>query len=399
MNVLFVLYGEMTCNSAGHVDGLARALSDLGVECAAAVPLGNVGVNNPPLRPYAVKTFAEVLARPCFFSDGRGPDVVHYWNPREINRKFHLELTGVCSFQAVIHLEDNEEHIARTILGAKTFAKAERGVSQPDYPASLSHPKRMRQFMAQANGFSLLIDSLRDMVPADAPRVVFWPAADAELFGPRPRNDAMRRQLGIAPDVCVLTYTGNTHGANWNEVRSLYLAAALLNRQGVPTRLVRTGCNNLPQPPEYQEWVKEFSIELGYVDGKQRVADVMAMADIYVQPGKSDPFNDYRFPSKVPEFFAMGKPVVLPRANLGKVTRHLVDAYVLEEADGANICEAVARLWSDHDLRQRLSAGALEFAAANFSWKRSAGALASFYDRLACSTEAGLPGQPALQAA
>ena len=45
---------------------------------------------------------------------------------------------------------------------------------------------------------------------------------------------------------------------------------------------------------------------------------LLVAADILVQPdGSPGPFNDYRFPSKLPDFFASGRPVVLPKTNIG----------------------------------------------------------------------------------
>jgi glycosyltransferase involved in cell wall biosynthesis len=215
---------------------------------------------------------------------------------------------------------------------------------------------------------------------------VFWPAADPAVFFPRPRNDVLRAELGIAPDECVLTYHGNTHGSNHREVRGLYLAVALLRRSGTPARLIRLGmdCFTETYRPAvgYAEWAAEFTLNLGYVGDRRRIADILACADVFVQPGTADPFNDYRFPSKLPEFFAFGRPVVLPRTNIGLVARHGIDAYVLDRADGPGIAAAVAALWADPALAEQLSAGAVAFAGTHFCWSRAAERLAAFYTDL-----------------
>ena len=111
----------------------------------------------------------------------------------------------------------------------------------------------------------------------------------------------------------------------------------------------------------------------------------MALADIFVQPGEPDAFNDYRFPSKLPEFFALGRPVILPRTNLGTLVRHGTDAYVLDRADAAGIAAAVRELRANPALAEKLGRGATAFAAQHFSWRRSAEALANFYLSLAPS--------------
>ena len=38
MNVLFVLHNDMNCNSASHVDGVARELAERGHDCVVTVP-------------------------------------------------------------------------------------------------------------------------------------------------------------------------------------------------------------------------------------------------------------------------------------------------------------------------------------------------------------------------
>ena len=73
---------------------------------------------------------------------------------------------------------------------------------------------------------------------------------------------------------------------------------------------------------------------------------------------------------------------MLPRANLGTTLRHGVDAYVLDQADAAGITAAVRELRGDRGLYDRLAQGATAYAAQNFSWRRSAEALARFYSTL-----------------
>jgi glycosyltransferase involved in cell wall biosynthesis len=108
----------------------------------------------------------------------------------------------------------------------------------------------------------------------------------------------------------------------------------------------------------------------------------MALADFFVQPGAPDDFNDYRFPSKLPEFFALGRPVILPRTNLGEILRHGEDAWILPNANAASIAEAIRLLRKDSDLRNRLTTGALAVATRYFNWQRSASDLLAFYNTL-----------------
>jgi hypothetical protein len=118
------------------------------------------------------------------------------------------------------------------------------------------------------------------------------------------------------------------------------------------------------------------------VEDRERLGRIVAEADVLVQPGRPDAFNDYRFPSKLPDFFASGKPVVLPRTNIGLVTRHGEDAYVLDNADGVAIAEAVAAIMSDGPLRARLASGARTFYERQPTWSIAARRLAALYERI-----------------
>ena len=51
----------------------------------------------------------------------------------------------------------------------------------------------------------------------------------------------MRESLGLHGSDGVVVYAGNVHASNADEVRSLYLALALVSRRGYPVKLVRLG--------------------------------------------------------------------------------------------------------------------------------------------------------------
>ena len=171
----------------------------------------------------------------------------------------------------------------------------------------------------------------------------------------------------------------NVHAANAAEVRELYAAVLQLNRAGQTVTLIRTGLDAVDFLGDLAGPVAPHVLALGQILHHHHLPPLMALADIFVQPGTADAFNDYRFPSKLPEFFALGRPVVLPGTNLGTQLRHGTDAYVLDRADAAGIATAVTELRRDRAMYERLSEGTLAFAARHFSWPRSAEVLAELY--------------------
>ena len=76
----------------------------------------------------------------------------------------------------------------------------------------------------------------------------------------------------------------------------------------------------------------------------REVPGYLALADAYVQPGAPDDFNRYRLPSKLPEFLAMGRPVILPACNLGDELADGEDALLLREGDALEIAARIEQL-------------------------------------------------------
>ena len=73
-----------------------------------------------------------------------------------------------------------------------------------------------------------------------------------------------------------------------------------------------------------------------------------------IQPGRSDSFNDYRFPSKLPEALAQEVPVILPRCNLGLVLEDGVEALVTQDDSMERLIEKIVYLYENPAERIRI---------------------------------------------
>ncbi len=109
---------------------------------------------------------------------------------------------------------------------------------------------------------------------------------------------------------------------------------------------------------------------------------IVALADALVQPGKADAFNEYRFPSKLPEYLASGKPVVLPRTNIGRFLVNGQDCILLQEGDALEITQKLEQLLPNKILRRTIGTNGREFAHKNLQWRISAGKLLAFYNQI-----------------
>ena len=388
MNVLFFCHADFACNSMGHIAGFAEGLRALGHDCAAAIPgddrssMGALGAG-PAVRPFLFSETWERVGE--LFPDGRAADVIHAWTPREhVRRAVEQCREAMPQARLVVHLEDNELFLSASFLGV-TGAELEampEDVLAAGLPVHLSHPREMRRFLRTADGVTGIVRELREFAPPGVPFAELWPGVDFARFRPGAEEPGLRAELGIGVGEKGGVYPGSSHFANAGGLGSLYEAVFLLNREGVPCRLVRTGHDTAEFSGRFAaEELARFVVNLGFVK-RERLPGLLRLADVLVQPGEADAFNRYRLPSKLPEFLATGRPVVLPRANVGLRVRDGREALVPESGAPEEIARACRRVFDDAALAARVARGGERFARRRFDPAANTGRLARFYGRL-----------------
>jgi glycosyltransferase involved in cell wall biosynthesis len=356
-NVLFVSHCDFTGNSAYHVYAIATELERLGWAPAIAVPRGPRGVRDLGRPRFPVLSFRDARGGRLRFPDGQGPDLVHAFTPREAVRGLTIDLVRRHGCRYVVHLEDNEMAVRRAVVG--------------EYD-----PEAARAFLEGASGVTAVIDRLNELKPEHVPGTVIWPGYDDAIERPGRPREAIRRDIGLADNEVAIVYPGNVHEANLEEVRSLYQAAGGLRAIGHDLILVKTGWNSVS--PSRLPRLGAGIRDLGWIS-RRRVYELLHAADILVQPGAPGPFNDYRFPSKLPEFLASGRPVVLPRTNIGLHLDDGVEAILLERGDAVEIERKVGLLVADPRSREQLGLRGREFALRELQWSNSVDRLITFY--------------------
>ncbi len=387
MNILFVNYGDFTTNSLNHIGGFANTLCAAGHACVVAVPHRKETLAHIANPLFIAATYDEALARPNLFPDGKSAALIHVWTPRECVRKFTVAYQRSAASRSgtparvIVHLEDNERFLLEGFTG-KSFAEL-RENSAAEIEArlndSLPHPLRHESFLRVADGVTHIIDRLAEFAPPHTPTHLLFPGIDFSLYHPQAADAAFRAEIGLREGEKVIVFTGSNTFANEPEMRELYLAVALLNQRGTATRLVRTGFNS----PRFLDGlaldVKRHVLDLGFIE-KAKLPKLLALADVLVQPGHPGAFNDYRLPSKLPEFLSSGKAVVLPAANLAALMHDGREAVFLPPAgtptDIAAICE---RLFADPSLCAKLGENAVVFARQHFDLAINTKGLADFY--------------------
>ena len=295
MNILFVNYGDFTTNSLNHIGGFANALTAKGHACVVAVPAGKDSVSSVSRPAFIPALFNELLGKPTFFPDGRSADVIHAWTPREYVRKFVLSYQRVAekSARLVIHLEDNEEYLISGFSGKSIGELRAMGFEELDSHLSdrLPHPLRYKTFLRLADAVTVIVDRLRELVPAGVPCSLLPPGVDPVYLKAAKPDPKVRGELGVPQGGRLIVFTGSNTFANEPEMLDLYKAVAVLNERGTPTRLARTGFN---RPQFLERLTPDLTAhvsDLGFV-AKSRLPGLLQASDILVQPGRPGPFND-----------------------------------------------------------------------------------------------------------
>ncbi len=382
MRVLLISHCNLSGNSAMHVFSIAEQLVMLGHDVVMLIPDGLKTIKQHRKARFPVRLYEQALAGDLPFASAGKPEIVHAWSPREHVRKVTQSITYRHGCPYVLHMEDNEEQIVTDELKHLQFNDL---IKLPTLYQDLitlpyrSHPTHYRDFAEGASGYTCLIERLMEFKPAHVPGLMFWPGFDSEFENlPTDARKKYGSKFGINCDEKIVFYSGNVHYSNVSDVRNLYLSVAALRARGRSVRLLRTGWSQTEIDVVKEHLADDAFIELGFVK-REEIPRLLALSDLLVQPGRSDPFNDYRFPSKLPEYFVSGKPVILPACNIGNT---LVDGqHVVKLFDGTfvELMSKMEQVLDDPALATLLGSQAREFAIEKLRWSSAARAISELY--------------------
>jgi len=382
MKILFVLYGDFSTNTANPVCLFANELSQLGHECVIAVPAGIASSKLQEGTTFTPILYADVLRTSGnIFSDGGRADIIHACTPRRGVYEFLLQYLPYWPTPLVLYLEDNELWISCNYLGLQESALI--GLTDEELatriPLALSHPIDYRYFIALADLAIVIQNKLNIEVPPFIPSHTIPWGVDHQKFKPDVLAlESLRAQFGITPNDKVIVYHGGLNGFTRPAIRDLCKAVELMNTDGIVCKLIRTGSNAINFWDELSPNARNIIFEMGVVP-KENVPAILALADIYVQPGRVDPFEDLRLPSKLLEFLSMGKPVIVSNVNIAELLSHGENAWILAKGDPKEIAAAVMYLFKNPDKAALLGRGAREFAKIHFDIRTQTTKLVTAY--------------------
>ena len=381
MNILFVLYGDFTSNTANPLTLYARELSRLGHRCAIAVPYNLEKAETIQPSPFRPILYSDVLADPkSVFGDGHPADVLHASTCRETVRRFVTSYMTQQPTPLVIYLEDNEPWIARHALGMDENSlnrHTEKEISD-QLPDVLSHPMVWDSFIGLADAVAVIQGKLKVLVPPWVDCETVMIGVDFKFFSPRTPDPSLRQKYGVAKNERVIVYHGGLNAFVKPAMETLCRAVGLINNKGYPCRLLRTGPFALDFLKQLPPETKSVINDLGVLP-KDTLPDLLALSDVFVQPGEMNPFEDLRLPGKIPEFLAMARPVVLPDVNIANLFSDGVNAVVLRTGSAEEIAKKCIHLFSDTEQADKIGRAGRQLAKKYFEVKSQARRLMNVY--------------------
>jgi glycosyltransferase involved in cell wall biosynthesis len=366
MNILFVHYGTFSANSMNHIGPFAAELKKLGHDVAITLPDLDPSFSFFPYQEVSVYSYEDFLRNPMRFSR-EGPDIVHVWTPREVVRQFVERLGQLVETRCIIHLEDDEEAI-----------RSESQINM-EGPLYRTDPLHGPWFMKLADSFTIIIDSLSRKLPKGGTSHTLEPGFDlrASKKNQEPRFD--KSTFGIPARFKIICYPGSASGPNSEDLCDLYTAIHLLNEHGTPTILMKTGFPDPKVRKSIPEGADKWIRDVGFLP-RDQLWRLIEMSDVVVQPGRINDYNEYRLPSKLPDFLCLGRPLVTTRTNLGKRLIHNNQALLLEESSAEEIAARCQELYSDPVLAQKISKAGQIAGQQWFDLIKNTSQLAKFYE-------------------
>ena len=201
---------------------------------------------------------------------------------------------------------------------------------------------------------------------------------DGELFGRKLDVGSTRERLGLG-DSPVVMYSSTFWEFERAQHEAAFSALGLISKEVPEARFLLTGKEESSVAQAIDaSGVRGRVVRPGFVP-REEFPQVMAAADVALHIITRHPFHAASSPMIVPEYMAMGKPVVAPA--IGELTELLGGGagVLVSDGDPGSLAAAAVRLLRDRDLRRGVGEAARRKAWERYSYEAATGVLKRAY--------------------
>jgi glycosyltransferase involved in cell wall biosynthesis len=197
--------------------------------------------------------------------------------------------------------------------------------------------------------------------------------------------DTMRQKHGLPLDAHIALYAGFAA----HDIGLIAEAFVIVARQDPQALLVFTG----GRFPELEARLAEEGfadrVRVMNLVPYEQYGEMLACADVLLLPYTNRPINLARYPHKLGDYIAAGRPVVTnPTGDVGPLMKAEGIGLAVDETPEA-FADAILRLFSDPDLRARCGQAARRLAEERLSWRTLARSLAMYYQTVSARRSTG----------
>lgn len=239
-------------------------------------------------------------------------------------------------------------------------------------------------------GSARLITTAPHLVPEQYQHKVVrvsW-GANIERFRPDDSAFALRRELGYDDSDFLLVYTGAFY--HWHGLDILVRAVAELERSGRAGALKVLLVGDGQMRREIEALTDELALRhrirfigvVPYVEVPRYVNIADACTAVY-DPSRNVSLAQHGMffdPLKIFEYLACGKPtLILDTDNMRAIFEHDRHAHLVTAGSVPALAQAIERMMSDAELRQRLGSEGRELVRSRYSWQAHADHLGQLF--------------------
>lgn len=336
------------------------------------------------------------------------PDIIHVWTPRHVPALAGYQLHLLTGARVLVDHEDDEEYhldymhrswIANWRKGIRRLAipiiyarnvmvswispldkdsNARRGAKE-----AITYQVLMGAALAHTTISPNLTASIKREAPTK-PVYLLYPGANLEMFRPRPRDTDIEARLGLSHNA-VLVYSGTMDLDIFGWFMEV-LRQIISQRNDI--RLVLIGEDGFRTEGEriaQRLGTQSFYQLIGQVPYAQ-VPRYLGLADILVQH-PIDQANHLRLPAKLPEYLAMGKPVITFASGIGESLKDGMHVRKLYTDNASEAAKVVCELLDAPSICESLGRSARSLAEDRFNWEKNGSHLVAIYESVMTSNK------------
>lgn len=390
MNIVMVSYMDFTGPGVIHMFHFANGLVRLGHRVLFLLngdPLTVKTMEEPPLFDIEPIRFKQHSLHSRIIGKVRRfhAHIIHIWTPRNVPARVGLELLNHFHCRFLIHYEDDEDILAEQ-SDFRFFQFFSFSVDSFLHPEKWvwSHPFTYSLVNLYADALTVISPEYRRKLRKKwpIPNYLLTPGVDLDRFSPQLHRDEKLLAKYRLQGKKVLLYGGSI--AQFYEFSTVLDAFRKISKNFPDTVLIQYGRNFMKQ--EIAEYLGKHGLDnrvilVGQIPHFQ-VPAFLSLGDILIQAGQDTIFNRHRLPSKIPEYLAMGKPVITFSCGIGEEFEHLVDVWKLHEGTVDELAQALESILSDENLQETLALGARKAAERLFSWPERVNHLVTIYNEV-----------------